>query len=167
MANRICPRSYVRKSWCWTPTPWLYLPLTREIWVSFLEERHVLQLMKRALLDNHVPLKVFGMGTVYTVPWAMYVMEEYHMLLRLFTALEILCHDKLYDPERWLVIDILTSHLTMTLLRLCCSQGNIGTLYTCLLLVQWSRCQLSANTPLPLFQWALNSMDTSCCGSRH
>jgi len=30
----------------------------------------------------------------------MYVMEEYHMLLRLFTALEILCHDKLYDPER-------------------------------------------------------------------
>ena len=61
----------------------------------------VLQLMKPALLDNHVPLKVFGDGNCLyrALSRALYGTEEYHMLLRLFTALEILCHDKLYDPQ--------------------------------------------------------------------
>jgi len=62
----------------------------------------VLLLMNPALLDTHVPLMVVGDGNCLyrALSRDLYGTEEYHMLLRLFTALDILCHADRYDPEK-------------------------------------------------------------------
>jgi len=61
----------------------------------------ILQLLKSNLLENHVPLQVSGDGNCLyrALSRGLYGTEEHHMLLRLFTALEIACHDKLYNLD--------------------------------------------------------------------
>ena len=62
----------------------------------------VLKLLKPGLLDSYVPLSVFGDGNCMyrALSRAVYGTEKHHLLLRLFTGLEVANHDELYDRDQ-------------------------------------------------------------------
>ena len=59
-------------------------------------------MFKPELLDNNMPLQVFGDGNCLyrALSRALYGCEEQHLLLRLLTALEIAEHREVYDPKQ-------------------------------------------------------------------
>ncbi len=62
----------------------------------------ILQLLQPGLLEEFVPLQVFGDGNCLyrAVSRYLYRTEDRHHLLRLLTALEVAAHPDCYDPSR-------------------------------------------------------------------